>query len=216
MSKIYKITNDINNKIYVGKTSRSLEERFAEHCSDRKRAGSENRPLYRAMNKYGIEHFSIDLIEECQPELENERESYWIGFYHGYDEGYNATRGGDGLCIYNYDKIYKLLCQGKTVKEITLLIGCCVDVVYSVAKTYNFPLATKNELAKQLEESKKKVAQYSLQGEYIQTFDSYSSAAKWLVENGKAKSLNGGVRGHIGDACKGIRKTAYKYIWKNI
>ena len=54
MSKIYKIVNDINNKVYIGKTSRSLEERFAEHCRTSKLEGKEKRPLYAAMHKYGI------------------------------------------------------------------------------------------------------------------------------------------------------------------
>lgn len=73
MGYIYKIVNDINNKIYIGKTEFNIEKRFKEHCQDSKK-GYENRPLYKAMNKYGIEHFSIEKIEECN-NLE-EREKY--------------------------------------------------------------------------------------------------------------------------------------------
>ena len=55
MAYIYKITNDINDKIYIGKTNFSIEKRFQEHCKDAFRKRNEKRPLYNAMKKYGIE-----------------------------------------------------------------------------------------------------------------------------------------------------------------
>ena len=76
MAYIYQIINDINQKIYIGKTEFSIEKRFKEHCYDAFRANNEKRPLYSAMRKYGVEHFHIELIEETDnPE---EREIYWI------------------------------------------------------------------------------------------------------------------------------------------
>lgn len=57
MGYIYCITNLVNQKKYVGKTIYSITERFKEHCSDSKRERCEKRPLYDAMNKYGIENF---------------------------------------------------------------------------------------------------------------------------------------------------------------
>ena len=57
MAYIYKIINDINQKIYIGKTKFSIEKRFKEHCSDAYRRSFEKRPLYAAMRKYGIEHY---------------------------------------------------------------------------------------------------------------------------------------------------------------
>ena len=57
---IYKITNLINQKAYIGKTTSTIEKRWKEHCQDYKRRQYEKRPLYDAMNKYGIENFSIE------------------------------------------------------------------------------------------------------------------------------------------------------------
>ena len=75
MGYIYKIVNDINNKIYIGKTEYSIEKRFQEHINDSKKK-YKNRPLYDAINKYGIKHFKIEQIEECQNQDLNKREKY--------------------------------------------------------------------------------------------------------------------------------------------
>ena len=60
---IYLIENKINGKKYIGKTYSSIEKRWKEHIKDRTRF---DRPLYRAMNKYGIENFSIQELEYCE------------------------------------------------------------------------------------------------------------------------------------------------------
>ena len=107
MAYVYKITNDVNDKIYVGKTMFSLQKRFAEHVADSKRDRNENRPLYRAMQKYGADHFHISLIEEVKSPLEAEfSEAYWIDCLGAYKHGYNATKGGDGKSYLDYDYIY--------------------------------------------------------------------------------------------------------------
>ena len=74
MAYIYIITNIINNKQYVGKTSKDIQRRFNEHISKSK---DENniQPLYRAIRKYGIENFSLELLEECSLEESSEKES---------------------------------------------------------------------------------------------------------------------------------------------
>jgi hypothetical protein len=48
------------------------------------------------MNKYGNEHFHIEEVEECPLEILSEREKYWIKYFFSYENGYNATMGGDG------------------------------------------------------------------------------------------------------------------------
>ena len=91
MAYIYKITNDINGKIYIGKTERTPEIRFKEHCRDYRNKSHESRPLYKAMEKYGVEHFHCEIIE--QTDYPEEREKYWIEYYQSFKVGYNATLG---------------------------------------------------------------------------------------------------------------------------
>ena len=199
MSYIYKITNNINNKIYVGKTEFSIEKRFKEHCKDAFRERNEKRPLYAAMRKYGVENFEISLIEETDnPE---EREVYWIGYYDGYTKGYNATRGGDGKRLYDYSKILARLIEHPYPKDISQEFNCCVDIVYDIAKQNN--IITKNKGQESLSKKRKQVLAYSKKGEYIQTFESTSAAAKWCYENGKSKTLSSGVRSHIAEVANG-------------
>lgn len=109
MAYIYKIVCDLNDKVYVGKTNLSIEERFKQHIADSFRRRMEARPLYRAMRKHGVEHFSIEQIEECSPKEASAREQYWIGYYRGYEDGYNATKGGDGKLLYDHEMILEQL-----------------------------------------------------------------------------------------------------------
>ena len=211
---IYKIENDINSKIYVGKTLETIEERFRIHIADSKKEQCQHRPLYRAMNKYGVEHFHIYILEECDPKIVNDREIHWISQLDTYHNGYNATLGGDGKILYDYDTIAELLKEGKTRNEVAKIIGCCEDTVSKVAKLYNIPTMLSSS-AQAMMESRQKVGQYDLNGKYIQSFNSYADAAKWIYEQGLCKTLNSGVRSHIGDAAKGKRKSAYKFLWKD-
>lgn len=129
MAFIYVITNDINGKQYVGKTNDTIENRYEQHLSDRKRRKCEKRPLYSAMNKYGVEHFSIEELEECSPEDAPGREAYWIDRLNNYHYGYNATRGGEGKPIYDYKQIADKYLELKNQKETALFFGCSADTV---------------------------------------------------------------------------------------
>jgi group I intron endonuclease len=98
MYKIYKVTNLINNKVYIGITSKTIEERFSQHCHD-SYAEKDDFPFHYAIKKYGKENFKIEEIESVPTEEEaKEKEIYYIGFYDSYiknGKGYNATFGGD-------------------------------------------------------------------------------------------------------------------------
>ena len=89
---IYKITNTLNGKCYVGQTTRTPEERFVEH----KRCQTSN--IGREIRKYGVENFTVEVLEECEiRELLNEREIFWIAELDCmWPRGYNNATGGQG------------------------------------------------------------------------------------------------------------------------
>lgn len=133
---IYKITNKINNKCYIGK-SINIEERWKYHIEHRNVISEYNKPLYQAFRKYGIENFSFEIIEEINDcEVMNEREKFWIKHYdcYGGDKGYNATLGGDGgvTCINSRDKYGKL-----TTEEVIYLRKRYVECKYPASYIYN-------------------------------------------------------------------------------
>lgn len=212
MGYIYKIINQVNQKIYIGQTSKTIQERFKEHLIDSKKESLKNRPLYRAINKYGFDKFTIELVEECDNNELSEREIFWINYYNSYHNGYNATLGGEGKNIYNYEEIKEYLIQRKSVKEICEIIGCCPDVIYDVAKIFNIDL--KINCHRNFTEKSKQVYQYSKDNIFIQSFSSTADAAKWLFNNNKCAALTSGVRSHISEAANGKRKSAYGYFWK--
>lgn len=100
MGYIYKITNQVDNKIYVGQTRKiNPRERFNQHCYLANHPEQEKGIgyLHRAMQSYGIDNFIFETIEEVSDDLLNEREIYWIQILNSYaPQGYNLTLGGDG------------------------------------------------------------------------------------------------------------------------
>ena len=97
MGYIYKITNQINGKVYIGQTNlSSVQDRFNAHVKKANR--HVNRYLYDAMNHYGVDNFSVEEIEHCDKEKLDDREIFWISHYksNNKDFGYNMTAGGGG------------------------------------------------------------------------------------------------------------------------
>lgn len=94
-SGIYRFTNTINGKMYIG-MSNHINYRRKQHLRDLRRNDHVNRHFQAAFNKYGEDAFRWDILEYCAVEVLEERERYWIAFYDSFAHGYNATAGGDG------------------------------------------------------------------------------------------------------------------------
>ena len=209
MAYIYLITNNVNGKFYVGKTEDTIEKRFQKHCSDSKKERCKNRPLYRAMNKYGCENFSVSLLEETdQPEI---REIYWIEQKQSYHNGYNATLGGDGKKYLDYDLVYATYCNLKNAVQTAIALGISKDSVLKIVNKYE---KTKSTAEVNKEYFGKEIKMYSLEGTYEQTFKTLREAAAFLQQNNftaitKAPSITQKIK-----ACAdGVRKTAFKKVW---
>lgn len=113
MIGIYKITNNINGKIYVGQ-SINIYERWKQHeykafnCNEK----AYNSAIHQAYRKYGIENFSYEIIEECPPEQLDIREIYWIEQLNSLaPNGYNITPGGQYFKGISYET------NGETLKK---------------------------------------------------------------------------------------------------
>ena len=212
MAYIYCITNQINGKQYVGKTTISITKRFKEHCNDSKKERCEKRPLYNAMNKYGIENFIVEKLIQCEPDELDSYEKLFIEKLDTYNNGYNATKGGDGSILFDYKQIIDLYKEGKSMVEVASIVHCCVDTVSKIVHMYNLPI---NKIIVGSCQQPKVVIQLDKDTEEeIRIFNSVADAGRWLAEQGYAKKYSGGVRQKICDCCAGKLKTAYKFKWK--
>ncbi len=109
-SGIYGIKNKVNNKIYVGQTY-DFQYRWGKHKTALRTNTHSNRKLQFAWNKYGENNFEFFIIEECDLDVINEREIYWIEFYDSLNSGYNLCEGGDGIRGYKHteEEIQKMI-----------------------------------------------------------------------------------------------------------
>lgn len=101
---IYKITNNINKKIYIGQ-SVDIERRWKEEKNNK-----DNSLIEQAIQQYGVKNFSFEIIEECNIKDLNEREIYWSKYYDSMNLniGYNDAPCGQS---YSYIENQKKVCQ---------------------------------------------------------------------------------------------------------
>lgn len=208
MGYIYKITNSINGKIYIGMSEgNDIESRWKEHLSNYRTAWKRTkRPLYEAMNKYGVENFTYEIIEETENPLD--REQYWIKklkTYIGFKDcnGYNATLGGESRKTVFFDKetsdkLVELYKNGTTLRQMVKILG---HDPTTLSKKLN-------ELGYYFKDYRKgfKICQIDKKtNELLNVFQSAREAGRYLGDESK--------NGHIASALTGKRKTAYGYKW---
>src|SRR5208337_3097963 len=110
MCIVYKITNSINDKAYIGQSQTSLERRWTLHKSDAKR-NIDNYHFHKAIRKYGTECWKLEILEEVEDiNLLNEAEMKWIEYYDTFnrDKGYNSTNGGENGYIMSEESKEKM------------------------------------------------------------------------------------------------------------
>lgn len=205
---IYKITNLVNQKLYIGATTLlDPYTRWKEHQRAARKDSCKNRPLYMALNKYGVDNFSFEIIEYTEDIVE--REIYWIDFYNTYHEGYNATLGGEGkTCFINIEEITKMHLSGLSCNQIGLQTHHDGKYIAKVLEKNNVPVHKGYG---------KQVLQYSIDGIYLQTFPSRMEAARWLAKYTSLTYTIESMSVRISMACRYIEvseQIAYGYIWK--
>ena len=141
---IYKITNLINNKIYIGQTIRSLEVRIKAHTHAKSYIG-------KALRKYGLENFKIEVIDTASSADDlNSKEKYWIETYNTISpSGYNLKEGGvqGRLSKESIEKISKTLTGRKVPLEVVKKVSeKRKKTVYKIDKKTNEVIAKYNSV----------------------------------------------------------------------
>lgn len=198
MGYIYKVTNTINGKVYVGQTTRDVSSRWKNHISEaRYPRQQDNSILHKAMRKYGENAFAVEELEQCDNDMLDDREQYWIQQYDSANVGYNISLGGKGYKKCLDDDILRLWKQGKTFVEIADTLAVHMETVSKILKRYGI-----KHRPQQIQPNA--VHQYTLDGEYIQSFPSTYAASTYLGIRG-----SGGIRG----VCIGRNRQCHGYRW---
>lgn len=203
---IYKITNKINGRVYIGQTKRTIEQRWLEHKRACKLSKEPiyNYPLYRAFRKYEIYNFKIEEIEKCTYDKLDEREVYWIKYFNSFHNGYNLTLGGEGgrklelneqLVINKYKEL-------KVIEEVARYFSCSFGSIKNILIKNNIDIVKHTYKIFQLNKNK----------DIIKKYTSLTEAAENMYYNNKSKTIN--------SAIIGIRKAIlcntffYGYYWQ--
>lgn len=117
---IYKITNKVTGKSYIGQTRYTVEFRWRQH--QHKKDGCY---FHNSIQKYGADNFTVETLEECDYKDLDSREIYYIAKYDTFNNGYNTTIGGDGrrkiITDNQYDEIRELYLSGFSSNKIAEL-----------------------------------------------------------------------------------------------
>lgn len=204
---IYKITNIINNKSYIG-SSINISSRIVNHKYKLKSGNHDNKHLQYSFNKYSINSFKFEVLEYCKKEELLIREQYYVDLYKCIDpkKGYNKAIVVENTSGYKWSKESRIRFSEYKKQQPTNWNAINKMIEYNKTKRiYNLDyLNTKEIIDKRNNSHKKIILQYSKEGEFIREWLSATDAGKILNIN------NGG----ISTAARGERKTYKGFIWK--
>lgn len=207
MIGVYKITNKVNGKMYIG-GSINMESRRIDHFKPSRINRFKHLPLYEAMIKFGRENFEFEILEEVTKEKLDNREEYYIDKYNTVDDGYNVVRTAYNLHDEEFSKAHSARLRERNLKNWQ-------DPEYREHMTnssreyqktvpYEKRLNAIKGLDKYTDSIKKKVYQYDKQGNFIAEFNGTREAERQTGVNASS----------ISAVALGKRKTAGGFVWK--
>ena len=208
LGNLYIIRNTVNDKVYIGKTYKTIKRRFVEHKKEVKR-GTKYK-LYNAMRKYGIDKFYIELIARFEEGILEEKEIEYIAKYDSYHNGYNSTLGGEGYKrrVFNEEEILNDWESGLSIAKIAKKNGAATETIsyFLTSKgVYTFDAAKSEKI---------KLIIYDEYWERIKVFNSRKESVDY-IKNELKMSVPHEVCQKIDNACKN-GNIAYKHHWQRV
>lgn len=156
---IYKITNKVNGKSYIGQTRYTVEFRWRQH--QHKNDGCY---FHNAIQKYGAENFTVETLEECEVSQLDSREIYYIAKYNTFNEGYNLTIGGGGkrkiVSDDQYEEIKELYLSGFSSNKIATLYEVDKATIVKILKMQGVKIRESKKICINHQEFLELVADY--------------------------------------------------------
>ncbi len=209
---IYKVTNKINDEVYIGATSVSILDRKKDHIKNSKKG--KTYAFQNAIGTYGVDAFKWEQIDTADSTDElAKKEKEYILKYNSKEEGYNSDSGGGvQKTVYQYDlKTRKLIKKYSNLTFAGAVIGLnkqelssvCLSV-NKVCKGFYWTYDYVDKFIPIDDKRKKKVYQFDLHGILVKGFNSVSNASK---ETGCNKTS-------IAKVCRGERKSCGGFYWE--
>lgn len=208
MGQIYKVTDLTNNFIYIGKTTKNINERKKDHLSKARRKVNNIR-FHNAIRAHGQDNFTWSVIEECSNDLLNEREMYYISKLKSNNKkfGYNMTEGGDNDPKVNLGrkrsketclKISLAFKGRKFTKEQKKTMG------KAQSERWKKDPAMRAKFRKVQQNNRKPIKQYTLSGNFLKYWASAAEASISLAVDSS----------NINRACNRHMKTCKGFFWR--
>lgn len=222
MGIIYKIENIVTHETYIGQTKFSLDKRWRQHIKEAKEAMDGKRQsfpyFHRMIIKYGEDNFKPIILEECENNLLDERETYWINYYNSFEKGLNSQKGGTKTGIVQkvsefstkgeYIKTYNSASDASIERKISASnIRHCCNGDYKTCAGSIWQWGDSQKLERELPQNYGKervVFQFDKQNNFIKEYSSIAAAARESQINYNS----------IYNVCRGTQKTAGGYKWK--
>lgn len=215
---IYKITNLVNNKCYIGKTVYGdINKRFKQHKSYSDAGGGKPESLHQAIRDFGIENFKIEVIDTIKPpKFLEEEEKRYIALYHSYykdpeNNGYNMSKGGEGTHYSDNDfnehlaeQILTLYEKERNQKEVARQLQIDVTTVHSYLLLNNIETDDAKTIA--IRNTGKRVAIINKKDEIVAIYPSLGEAARHFIDGESAS--------HVSEVCYGKRSNIKGYTAK--
>ena len=232
---IYCISNTINDKKYIGQTTVTVQHRWGNHqLSARNR---ENYPLYNAMNKYGIDNFSIQELHkvECDTKealirILNELEQDYIKKFDTYNHGYNLTTGGRDNLEHQYKSVRQYNLDGTYLQEfdsvdslkmhlnkecVSSIYSCCHgEIKYAYGYIWRF---SEDSIDKYPLPNEDEICEANIRVKSNEKVKQYSLTGELLciyTNASMASELTGVKRIQIVKSCSGARISGGGFIWR--
>lgn len=208
MAEVYVITNKNNGKQYVGKTVRSVKTRWREHCRQYAQDNLTHIPLYRAMKKYGVDSFDIEVLHSgITDEEASELEIKEIKNRKTFTSiGYNATAGGDGNLYSIIDKkdidnvIDLYLNHGKSINMISKELGVGYNTVFNRLEESGIEIKSYSQSF-----TRNPILMYN--NEVILHFDTGKECIEYLQKQGISSAKRKSIYNMILEVLKGSKNT---------
>lgn len=195
MVGIYKITNKVNGKVYVGK-SEDISKVF-EDCKDFKN-NLNKLPIFNEIATYGVDKFEFNILEECSIDQLPEKETYYMNMYGLRDSGYLGKDAVDGSVSSGRRKNPNVgLGLRRHIHKMR------TDEAYRASMIEKYRNNRPNAISIDMMDK--------TTGEVLMTFPKIMEGARWIRENTKYLKADYST---INKVCKGNGKSAYGYRWR--